>query len=95
MTIKQVPVLELPKALHIHDDMIVQCSTANGLPRIYVMHAGTYIPDLHRWAQQRESVRQRCEAAGIRGLSELGEVKDKTMRTIAWDDMQQYINGGE
>jgi len=92
---KQVPVLEPPKMLHIHDDMTVQCVTANGLPRIYVMHAGTYIPDLHKWAQQRESVRQRCEAAGIRGLSELPEGLDKTMRMIAWDDMQRYIAGGE
>jgi len=90
---RQVPVLESPKTLHIHDDMIVQCTTANGAPRIYVMHAGTYIPDLHRWAQQREGVRQRCEAAGIRGLSELPEGLDKTMRSIAWDDMQRYIAG--
>lgn len=96
--LREVPVLRPNRDhhyTHVYTGMVEECVTVNGVPRIHTVTGMSFSPDLHRWAQQRDGVRRRCEAAGIRGLSELTELDDKTMRSIAWDDMQRYIAGGE
>ena len=94
MSHKQVPVLEPPKTLRLYEDMAVGCATVNGIPRIYIPYGvGVYTPALFAWAQQRQSVRDELAARGITVLSGMTELNDKTMRSIAWDDMQRYING--
>lgn len=91
--IKNVPVLEPPKTLWLRADMTVECVTINGLPRIHVRRGGEYSPALFAWAQRRQSVRDELERRGITVLSGMTELNDKTMRSIAWDDMQRYIAG--
>lgn len=93
---KSIPVLESPKILRFDDSTAIECVTVNGVPRIHVPYGrGAYSPALFAWAQQRESVQAELDRRGIRSLSELTEEREKTMRTVAWQDMQRYINGGE
>ena len=102
MTIKRIPILRhsyimeqsLPSTLIISARDTVECVTVNGIPRVHV-NGTTYVPRLEAWAKQREGVQAELERRGINSLSELTEEREKTLRSVAWDDMQRYINGGE
>lgn len=80
--------------LWVYASSHIQCVTLNHRPLVYV-DGVKYKPDLLRWAQQRKSVRDELERRGITVLSGLTELNEKTMRSVAWNDMQRYINGDE
>lgn len=102
MNTKAIPILRwshimdqhLPSTLIISTRDTVECLTINGIPRVHV-NGTTYAPRLEAWVNQRASVQAELKRRGITSLSELTEEREKTMKTIAWQDMQRYIAGEE
>lgn len=94
MTIKRIPTTCAKAPLAIYETSAARCETVKGRPVVYV-DGLAYKPDLYIWARFSKTVRDALERRGISSLSELTEERDKTLRSVAWDDMQRYINGGE
>jgi len=92
MSHKRIPTTCSKALLALYASSDVECVTLNNRPLVYV-DGLEYKPDLLRWATFSKRVRDELERRGITVLSGLTELNDKTMRSIAWDDMQRYING--